>query len=174
MGRPLRIEFDGAWHHVARQYGPSGHKVYVDGTLVAKGNKIDSQFTWETNLEIGWANYGGYFNGHPWSEEVGVKVEDRKHPATCHLPKKFKVLEEVYTFKKWDRKKTRVLISLDNKTVDISKGNRKDNDYAMAWCHDYGKGRVFYTGFGHYDELWYKVWFRQHLIGGIRWAAKEE
>ena len=118
---------------------------------------------------------GGYFNGHPWSEEeVGVKVEDRNHPATRHLPKKLKVLEEVYTFNKWDRKKTHVLMSLDNKSVDISKGNRKDNDYAMAWCHDYGKGRVIYSALGHYDSLWYKVWFRQHLVGCINWAAGEE
>jgi len=66
---------DGAWHHVARQYGPSGHKVYVDGVLVAKGNKTDSQFNWETNLEIGWSNYGDYFTGQiddvaVWNEEL--------------------------------------------------------------------------------------------------------
>lgn len=133
-------------------------------------NATDTCYKWKGYGKM----IGGYFNGHPWSEEVGVIVEDRKHPATCHLPKTFKVLEEVYTFKEWSRKKTRVLMSLDKKSVDAGKGNRKDKDYAMAWCHDYGKGRVMYTALGHYDQLWYKVWFRQHLVGCIKWAAKEE
>jgi type 1 glutamine amidotransferase len=115
---------------------------------------------------------GGYFNGHPWSQEVTVKVEDRTHPATLHLPESLKALEEVYTFKEWSREKTHILISLDNSSVDLSKGNRKDNDYGISWCHTYGKARVFYTGFGHYIELWSKEWFQKHLLNGILWTMK--
>jgi len=115
---------------------------------------------------------GGYFNGHPWTQEVTVIVEDRTHPATRHLPEKFKVKEEVYTFKDWSRNKTRVLISLDSKSVDLSKGTRQDHDYALCWCHNYGKGRVFYTAFGHFKELWNEKWFRIHLLNGILWTMK--
>lgn len=117
---------------------------------------------------------GGYFNGHPWTQEVRVIVEDQTHPSTRHLPKTFTVKEEVYTFKEWSRSKTHVLISLDTSSVDISKGNRADNDYALAWCHNYGKGRVFYTAFGHFKELWNEEWFKKHLLGGILWVMKEE
>jgi len=63
---------------------------------------------------------GGYFNGHPWTQEVYVIVEDRNHPATRHLPPRFKVKEEVYVFRNWSREKTHVLISLDNSSVDLS------------------------------------------------------
>lgn len=115
---------------------------------------------------------GGYFNGHPWTQEVAVKVEDREHPSTKHLPERFNVKEEVYTFKDWSRSKTHVLISLDNSSVDLSKGTREDNDYALAWCHDYGQGRVFYTAFGHFQEIWGEEWLRKHLLGGILWAMK--
>jgi len=115
---------------------------------------------------------GGYFNGHPWTQEVTVIVEDRTHPATRHLPEKFKVKEEVYTFKDWLRNKTRVLISLDSNSVDLSKGTRQDHDYALCWCHNYGKGRVFYTAFGHFKELWNEKWFRIHLLNGILWTMK--
>ncbi|MCD6465583.1 ThuA domain-containing protein [Candidatus Bathyarchaeota archaeon] len=115
---------------------------------------------------------GGYFNGHPWAQEVTVIVEDRTHPATRHLPEKFKVKEEVYTFKDWSRNKTRVLISLDSKSVDLSKGTRQDHDYALCWCHNYGKGRVFYTAFGHFKELWNEKWFQIHLLNGILWTMK--
>jgi len=117
---------------------------------------------------------GGYFNGHPWTQEIYVIVEDRLHPATRHLPSRFKVKEEVYVFRNWSRNRTHVLISLDNSSVDLSKGNRKDNDYALSWCHSYGEGRVFYTAFGHFKELWYEKWFQKHLLGGILWAMRVE
>ncbi|MGQ9515545.1 MAG: ThuA domain-containing protein, partial [Thermoproteota archaeon] len=113
---------------------------------------------------------GGYFSGHPWTQEVTVKIEDSDHPATEHLDKSFRVREEIYTFKDWSRSKTRVLVSLDNSSVDLSKGTRADNDYALCWCHRFGKGRVFYTGFGHFPEIWHEEWFRRHLLGGILWS----
>lgn len=115
---------------------------------------------------------GGYFNGHPWTQEVAVIVEDNAHPATKHLPRKFVVKEEVYTFKNWSRNTTHVLMSLDNSSVNLGKGTRDDHDYALSWCHDYGKGRVFYTAFGHFKELWGEEWFKKHLLGGMLWAMK--
>ncbi|MFB0503786.1 MAG: ThuA domain-containing protein [Candidatus Bathyarchaeia archaeon] len=115
---------------------------------------------------------GGYFQGHPWTQEITAVVEDQSHPATMHLPKTFRAKEEVYTMKDWSRDKTHVLISLDNNSVDLSKGTRSDNDYALCWWHTYGKGRVFYTAFGHFKELWKEEWFRQHLLNGILWAMK--
>lgn len=115
---------------------------------------------------------GGYFKAHPWNQEIIVKVEDKKHPATRHLPDSFKVKEEVYTFKQWNRDRTHVLISLDNSSIDINKGTREDNDYSLCWCHNYGVGRVFYTGFGHFNELWHEEWFQTHLLNGILWAMK--
>lgn len=115
---------------------------------------------------------GGYFQAHPWTGEVMVIVEDIEHPATRHLPRKFMVKEEVYTFKDWSREKTHVLISLDPRSVDLSKGTRPDNDYALCWCHNYGEGRVFYTAFGHFKEIWHEGWFKMHLLNGILWAMK--
>ncbi|MDG6947286.1 MAG: ThuA domain-containing protein [Nitrososphaerota archaeon] len=115
---------------------------------------------------------GGYFNGHPWTQEVRIKVEDRAYPSTRHLPATLRVREEVYTFKNWSRRKTHVLISLDTGSVDLAKGNRDDNDYALSWCHRYGEGRVFYTAFGHFKERWAEEWFTTHLWGGILWSAE--
>lgn len=115
---------------------------------------------------------GGYFNGHPWTQEITVIVEDRNHPATRHLPERFRVKEEVYTFRDWSRDRTHVLISLDNSSVDLNKGTRPDNDYALCWCHKYGRGKVFYTAFGHFKNLWNERWFQIHLLNGILWTMK--
>lgn len=130
-------------------------------------NATDTCYEWPEYGEM----TGGYFNGHPWSEKVRVKVEDKTHPATRTLGNSFELTEEVYTFKAFDRSKTRVLLSLDNDSVDVSKGNRDDDDYAMGWCHEYGKGRVMYSGLGHYDEVWHQDWFVAHILGCIKWAT---
>ncbi|MBV9850140.1 MAG: ThuA domain-containing protein [Armatimonadetes bacterium] len=132
-----------------------------------------------TDTLYGYAPYGemigGYFNGHPWHQEVGIIVEDHDHPATRDLPDHFRIHDEIYTHRNWSREKTRVLMRLDNSTVDLSRaaGNRADNDFAMAWCHPFGAGRVFYTALGHDRPAWDSDLFRKHLLGGIRWAMAD-
>ena len=130
-------------------------------------NATDTCYDWPEYGEM----LGGYFAGHPWHQEVNVIVEDTDHPATRMLGDSFKLVDEIYTFKNWDRRKTHVLMHLDNSSVDISKGNREDNDYALGWCHTYGQGRVMYTAFGHPDALWHQEWFLEHIVGCIRWAG---
>ncbi len=130
-------------------------------------NATDTCYDWPEFGEM----LGGYFNGHPWHEEVNVIVEDTDHPATRMLGSSFKVVDEIYTFKNWSREKTHVLMRLDNDSIDVSRGNRDDNDYALGWCHSYGKGRVMYTAFGHPDVLWSQSWFREHITGCLKWTG---
>lgn len=125
-----------------------------------------------------WAEYGeligGYFDGHPWHQEVAIKVEDQKHSATKHLGGTFKITDEIYQFKNFSRDRVHVLMSLDVTSVDLTKKgvNRTDKDFATAWTRNYGKGRVFYTALGHREEVWKDERFQQHLVGGLRWAAR--
>ena len=137
------------------------------GGFVGVHNATDTLYNFPRYHEM----LGGTFNGHPWTGEIRAVVEDPDHPSTRHLAKNFATREEVYTFKDWSRERTHVLISLDKTSVDLSKGNRPDQDYAMAWCHEFGGGRVFYTGFGHFIGTWRSDWFQKHILGGIQWAA---
>jgi len=139
------------------------------GAFVGVHNATDTFYKFPEYGEM----LGGYFQGHPWTQEVRAIVEDRSHPSTRHLPESFQAKEEVYTFKEWRRDRTHILIRLDNSSVDLSKGTRADHDYALAWCHTYGEGRVFYTGFGHFPQLWREEWFQKHLLGGVQWAMKQ-
>jgi hypothetical protein len=126
-----------------------------------------------------WPEYGemlgGSFDGHPWRQEVVVRVEDRTHPATAHLPESFRITDEIYQFKNWSRDKVRVLLSLDVSSVDLTRPGvkRTDKDFALAWCRTYGKGRVFYTAFGDDPAVWQDERFQKLLLGGIRWAIGE-
>jgi len=61
-------------------------------------------------------------------------------------------------------------LSLDINSVDVKKGKRKDNDYALAWVQQFGKGRVFYTALGHGNNVWRDERFQKHLLNGILWA----
>jgi len=67
-------------------------------------NATDTFYDWPEYGEL----IGGYFSGHPWTQEVRVIVEDGDHPATRVLGQYFKVFDEIYTFKAWDRNKTHV------------------------------------------------------------------
>ncbi len=133
-------------------------------------NAADTSYDWPEYS----AMLGGWFAGHPWTQEVNIIVDDPAHPAMRPLPRQFRVYDEIYTFKNWDRARTHVLMHLGNSSVDVSKGTRADHDYALAWCHDYGAGRVIYTALGHPDTLWHEPWFLAHIAGCLKWAARLE
>ena len=46
-------------------------------------------------------------------------------------------------------------------------------DHPISWVQDYQGGRSFYTGLGHTAATYAEPLYRQHLLGGIRWAAGE-
>lgn len=125
-----------------------------------------------------WPEYGeligGYFDGHPWHEEVTVRVEDPQHPSTAHLPASFAITDEIYQFRNWSRDRVQVLLTLDPSSVDLSAPgvNRTDRDFALAWTRRHGQGRVFYTALGHRAEVWRDERFRRHLLGGLMWVMR--
>ena len=123
-----------------------------------------------------WADYGtligGYFNDHPWHQEVTIRVEDRSSPATRHLPASFTLNDEIYQFRDWSRSDVHVLLSVDPASVDLTlpRVKRTDKDFALAWTKTVGKGRMFYTALGHEPAVWQDERCQQHLVGGIAWA----
>lgn len=119
---------------------------------------------------------GGYFDQHPWHQQVTVEVEDRNHPATRHLGSSFAVTDEIYQFKDWSRDDVQVLLSLDTASVDLAEPrvHRRDGDFALAWTRRQGQGRVFYTALGHRPEVWRDPRFQQLLVGGLLWSMGEE
>ena len=61
-----------------------------------------------------------------------------------------------------------MLATLDETTYT---GGVDGVDHPTAWCHSYDGGRSWYTGGGHTNESYAEPDFRQHLLGGIKWAA---
>ncbi len=123
-----------------------------------------------------WPEYGkiigGYFDHHPWHQDVVIKVEDSAHPSVKHLAPSFKIKDEIYQFKNFSKDQVHVLLSLDNSSIDLNKPNvhRADKYFANAWTNTFGKGRIFYTALGHREDVWSDPRFQKHLVNGIRWA----
>jgi type 1 glutamine amidotransferase len=59
---------------------------------------------------------------------------------------------------------------LDESSYEVGEGAMGLN-HPIAWHHGYGGGRAWYTGLGHRPELYDMPEFREHVLGGIVWAA---
>jgi type 1 glutamine amidotransferase len=119
---------------------------------------------------------GGYFDNHPWGVfDAPVVVEDPKFPAMKAFPPRFTIHDEIYEHKNFAREKVHVLASLDTSKLDYSKPNinRKDHDFPVAWAKMYGKGRVFYSTFGHSDEAWDNPAVQKMYLEALRWVLRE-
>jgi len=116
---------------------------------------------------------GAYFTGHPAIQKIKVRVEDPKHPAGGFTDGQ-DYTDEMYVFKKdpYSRDRLHIILSIAEWANDPGKLTRPDNDYAISWCREEGKGKVFYTSFGHRKEVWKDAdGFQKHLFGGLNWAT---
>lgn len=139
--------------------------------LVGIHAATDTFYEWPEFKEL----MGAQFKTHSVNDNVvTIKIEDKKHPATRMLGDEWKIADEIYqTREPVDRQKFHVLMSIDTDKTDLAKQKmEKGKVYDMAWCREYGKGRVFYTALGHREDVWENPKFQQHLIGGIKWAMK--
>ena len=153
-----------------REEGKAAMLAYVrgGGGFVGVHSATDTFYDWPDYLAL----IGGYFDGHPWRQEVTVRVEDQTHLSTRHLGESFRIDDEIYQFRRWSRAAVDVLLSLDVTSVDLAASGikRRDQDFALAWTRREGDGRVFYTALGHRPEVWDDARFQRHLLEGIRWA----
>jgi uncharacterized protein len=117
---------------------------------------------------------GAYFHDHPWHQKIKVKVEDPKHAAGQSFKDGDEITDEIYQFRPepYSRGKLHIIMSVDNASIDVKKGKRPDNDYAIAWCQEIDKGRTFYTSLGHRKEVWNDKRFQDHLFGGLKWCVR--
>jgi type 1 glutamine amidotransferase len=117
---------------------------------------------------------GAYFDGHPWHQKIKITNEDPKHPAGHGFKTGDEITDEIYQFRPdpYSRNKLHIILSVDDSSIDTSKGKRADKDYAISWCHEVEKGRAFYTSLGHRKEVWKDPRYQEHLVGGLKWAMK--
>ncbi len=166
----------GAYNSVKEAVEQALRKSFLDwvsngGGIVAYHHAVGGNTHWPEFFEM----LGAAYWGHPWNEEVGVKLDEPDHPLLAAFEgKNFRLAEEIFQFgDPYSRKKLRVLLSLDTKTTNMTVPwiHRKDNDFALAWVKPYGKGRVFYCAFGHRTEIWWNPTILRFYLDGIQFAV---
>ncbi len=133
----------------------------------------DAFFDWPAFAEM----IGGWFDDHPWGVvDAKVIVEDARFPAMKMLPSRFTIRDEIYQHKEFSRDKVHVLARLDTSGVDLTnpKVHRTDGDFPLAWAKMYGKGRVFYSTFGHAAETWDDPRVQKMYLEAVKWAMRLE
>ena len=133
-------------------YGGGG-LMGVHGTSVA--------FTRWPGAAEDWPEFGRMLgargaNHRDSDEHVFIRLDDPSHPVNQSFGGQgFDCRDEFFRFQElYSRQKLRVLLSIDTAMTDLKgvpRGNclRADNDYALAWVRQYGRGRAFYSTIAH-------------------------
>jgi type 1 glutamine amidotransferase len=100
---------------------------------------------------------------HDHQSRYPVAVAKIDHPIMKGFPSDYKsAMDELYIIEKvWPN--TTVLAT--------SKSEKSNDEHAVFWTNQYGKGRVFGTTYGHSNETFSDKVFLETLVNGIKWAA---
>jgi uncharacterized protein len=126
---------------------------------------------------------GGEFETHKAQVEIQPIIHDPAHPAMKPIPNGFRVFDEIYIIKTFEKAKVHGLLGLNEHPNEKTPGY-----FPVSWCKEFGQGRVFYTSLGHREDVWDPTWkadskerknspeiasiYQEHILGGIKWALK--
>jgi type 1 glutamine amidotransferase len=139
--------------------------------FIAAHTAVTAFYTWPDFGEL----IGGHFDDHPWDIfDAPVVVEAPDFPAMKAFPKEFVTRDEIYQMTAFSRDRVRVLAHLDTSKVDMRnpRVHRTDGDFPLAWARNYGKGRMFYSAFGHTDESWDDPAMQTMWLEAIKWGLR--
>ena len=124
------------------------------------------------NYKPYWDMIGGTFDGHPWGDgsKVTITVHDPSFPAMKPWGSEFEIADEIYKFKNWQPEKVHVLMSMNMAKTQ----HHEPYHVPIAWCKNYGEGKVFYISLGHNEKIWINPQYRECLMGAIKWILNKE
>ena len=121
-----------------------------------------------------WSVVGGKFVRHPKLQKFTIRVTDKKHPATKHLPETFEWEDECYYTDHNNPALKPLLVTDPAKLEDPKKaeypGDKFGDALPLAWYMTFDGGRQFYTALGHRKEHYSDPILRKQLAGGILWV----
>ena len=149
---------DDAQQAALREYVEHG------GGFVGIHSAADTEYDWPWYETL----VGAWFLSHPPGLQAtrltfvadGI-ASDGRH---------WQVTDELYNYRRNPRSRVRVVATVDESGYA---GGSMGADHPIAWCHEAGKGRSWYTGLGHRIDLYADDTFRRHLLRGLRYAAGE-
>ncbi|MFN4147559.1 MAG: PVC-type heme-binding CxxCH protein [Runella sp.] len=113
---------------------------------------------------------GGQFWRHTWDTIRPVWTRP-DHPAIMGL-KAFKTLDETYLHT--HLQPDNLVLTEREIQPDQYKDRPNQKTEPYTWVRTHGKGRIFYTAYGHDENTWNRPEFVEMLEKGIRWAVGEK
>lgn len=127
----------------------------------------DTEYSWPWYGEL----VGAYFQSHPAIQTATLHTEREHHISVEHLAESWQHNDEWYNFQDNPREQTNVVLRLDESSYSAGAGAMGD-DHPIAWYHDVGLGRSFYSGLGHTVAAYANPNFIEHIDGALQWAGR--
>jgi type 1 glutamine amidotransferase len=134
------------------------------GAFVGMHSASDTFHHYKPYIEM----LGGEFQTHGAQAMVDCIIKDPNHPATKHFGPIYNIggkNEEIYIIKSYNPAAVHELLALDKHP-----NTREPGHHPIAWCREFGKGKVFYTALGHNEFVWEREDYQKHILGGIKWV----
>lgn len=156
--------------------------VYSGGGLLGVHGTAVAFTKWPGAIED-WPEFGVLLAGrganHRDSDERAIiRVEDPANPITRAFGgPSFEYRDEYFrVHEPYSRQRARVLLSIDNEKTGQPQGPprgdclRADNDYALAWVRQYGRGRAFYCTIAHNPYVFRDPKMLEFYLAAIQFA----
>lgn len=103
---------------------------------------------------------GGRFHSHGYESFTTRTAPGQENHPIIRGFKNFETKDETYIHRDHNE---------DGRTVLMLR-----EDEPWTWVREQGKGRVFYTAYGHDENTWGQLAFQDLLVRGILWSVGEE
>ena len=121
----------------------------------------------QTQVDPYIAMIGGEFIVHGAQQEAIIRTVSPEFPGVRDFGRVQKLKEEWYTLKNFARDLHVILVE-DNEGMEGDCYQRPP--FPATWARMHDKGRVFYTSFGHRDDIWTNARVQGIIAGGLAWA----
>jgi type 1 glutamine amidotransferase len=124
----------------------------------------------QTEVDPYIAMIGGEFIVHGAQQNATIRVASPNFPGVKEFGESVSMKEEWYTLKNF-AKDLHVILIEDNEGMEGDCYQRPP--FPMTWARMHNKGRVFYTSFGHRDDIWTNPKVQGVIAGGLAWAMRK-
>jgi len=121
----------------------------------------------QTELDPYIAMAGGEFIVHGRQQEATMRVTSPKFPGVQEMGEASRFLEEWYALKNFAKDMHVILVQETEGMVDAC---YQRPPFPATWARMHGKGRVYYTSFGHREDIWTNPKVKALILGGFAWA----
>lgn len=160
---------------------PEGKKRLLEAVAAGKGyvgfhSAADTFHSPGKQIDPYVAMVGGEFMGHGTQQPGRLAITSPPFPCLKDSGKEVTIpREEWYTFRNFSHDLHVILVQ---ETGMMKKKHPRDKflytrpPFPQTWARMHGKGRVFYTSFGHVHDVWANPFFRTLVLGGFAWAMR--